>query len=828
MSAAYRRGRLPGGRDLLLAVTACLTAWATTMAWRGFTENPDRFLVPLLAIGLVVAVSGTALRAVRTPGPLVVMVQVALAALGVLRSATGSWLPTPETLALAGRVLEDAVVSAGRYAAPVGGDVPPVEPLLLVAGLACLLLVDVLVCSLRMVSLAGLPLLTVYTLPVSMLGGDVAWWVFAVPAAGFVWMLYQSTAADLERWDAPDGTSDETLPAGTDSGTAGGFGVRTGGVRSTALGLGASATGLALVVPLVVPTLGLGLLDGDGTGGGDREISLTNPMTDLRRDLRRPEDTPLLRFSTSDPDPSYLRISVLNRFSDEAWTSGDRDLPDDQSASGLMPAPEGVAETVARREEQWRFEVSDDFVSAWLPTPFPSQRVDAEGLWKYDLATRDFIAAEEDLTTAGLNYTATGLDLDVTTAALNASTPSSSAVGGEFTELPDDLPLEVRQLSRAVTDGAQTDFDRAVALQQWFRRDGGFTYSLDADSGNGADDLVSFLDDGPDGRIGYCEQFASAMAVMARALDIPARVAVGFLQPEQVGGGAGADAVWEYSSDDLHAWPELYFPGSGWVRFEPTPAGRASAVPDYTRGLGGDREPDAPEAGPGAGDAPLPEQGGGQQGVPEPAPRTPAVEATAAATSPFAAWRTAGLTAGGLALVALLLAAPSLLRRRTRQARRTTADPVEAAWAELRDTVVDLRRPWPHGRSPREALALLEPLLPPDPEPGPPPGARDHAAAVAALRRLAAAVERERYAPASAEGAGPGGPGGTGASDLQADVEAVRVALAAGTGGRQRLLARWAPASALPGAPRTSTPTAATRRTASQAGRPGTVVDRLA
>ena len=54
--------------------------------------------------------------------------------------------------------------------------------------------------------------------------------------------------------------------------------------------------------------------------------------------------------------------------------------------------------------------------------------------------------------------------------------------------------------------------------------------------GNGTDDLMSFLSNEEGGRVGYCEQFASAMAVMARTLRIPARVAVGFLRPEDLGG----------------------------------------------------------------------------------------------------------------------------------------------------------------------------------------------------------------------------------------------------------------------------------------------------
>ena len=115
-----------------------------------------------------------------------------------------------------------------------------------------------------------------------------------------------------------------------------------------------------------------------------------------------------------------------------------------------------------------------------------------------------------------------------------------------------------------------------MALQNWFREN--FDYSTDVNLGNGSDDLVRFLSEGEGGRTGYCEQFAAAMAVMARELGIPARVAVGFLQPEHIEGD-----TWVYSSHDLHAWPELFFSGSGWVRFEPTPSTRASGVPEYTQ-----------------------------------------------------------------------------------------------------------------------------------------------------------------------------------------------------------------------------------------------------
>jgi hypothetical protein len=99
-----------------------------------------------------------------------------------------------------------------------------------------------------------------------------------------------------------------------------------------------------------------------------------------------------------------------------------------------------------------------------------------------------------------------------------------------------------------------------------------FTYSLDVPALRGDDALQRFvLED----RVGYCEYFATAMAVMLRASGIPARVAVGFLpgavtlaaDPE-----AGRDLTeFTVSTEDAHAWVEVLFPGYGWVTFEPTP-----------------------------------------------------------------------------------------------------------------------------------------------------------------------------------------------------------------------------------------------------------------
>ncbi len=451
-----------------------------------------------------------------------------------------------------------------------------------------------------------------------------------------------------------------------------------------------------------------------------------------------------MQVRTADPEPSYLRISVLTRFSANEWTSGTRQVPTNQLARGEVPALQGVARTVARTETDYDVAITPSFRSIWLPTQAPISRITADGDWRFDRNTMDFLAGDDDLDTAGLSYTMTGVDLELSAESMARAPSTGGLVSSDYIDLPDGIPSTVSNLAFQVTRNEDTRFEKAVALQQWFREDGGFTYSLDAAPGNGTDDLVRFLSNGEGGRIGYCEQFASAMAVMSRIVGIPARVAVGFYQPRKIG-----SQTWEYSAWDLHAWPELFFPGSGWVRFEPTPPGRAAEVPGYTT-----QRVNLPDTGAGPG---APRQ---SEDVPSRSESSSAAGEDSAQANDKRDGQ-AGfpwglvLGTGGAVLVALgLLFVPSAVRR-TRTRRRVGAGP-EAAWAELLDTATDLGVPWPYDRSPRETRDALVrrfglPVRGDTPE-RPVHGAHVAPFAVEALDRIVLCVERLRYARA-----GPGG-----------------------------------------------------------------------
>jgi len=763
--------------DLALAVTAALTTWIAMWSWGGFTTVPGRYLRPLFLLAAVVVATGVLARRWRLPGPVVIAVQVVVSGMACSMVLSGSPIPVGGAWDRMVQGFADAAATANRFAAPVPDGVPGVHPLLIPGGLACLLVVDALVCTARRVPLAGLPLLTIYSIPVSLVGGGVSWWIFVLTAAGFLTLLFLQESEQVARWGRPLGQD----PADADSS---GLRVGSAATHTSAGTIGSVATALALCVPLLVPTLDLHLLNGGHGSGGNGDISIRNPITDLRRDLTRPADYPLLRVTTDDPTPDYLRISVLNRFSDNEWSSGDRDVPTANLAEGSMPTLVGVSSTVPRTEYHYDVMIGPDFKSTWLPTRAPISQIDATGDWRYDDSTMDFIAGDKNLTTAGMSYSMTAVDLDLSAVDLANASTTGNMVGQEYTDLPTDLPAMVSTLATQVTRDAPTRFEKAVALQQWFSSTGDFTYSTRAAPGNGVNDLVRFLSDNEGGRTGYCEQFASAMAVMARVLHIPARVAVGFLEPDQVGPN-----TYEYSTHDLHAWPELFFPGSGWVRFEPTPAGAGTSVPSYTT-------QQLPVVNPTS----RPSASSSSSILPSHRPNDTAnpSESAAAATHSDSGSGFPWLPVGGGLLVMVLAAGLALVpraMRRTRRQRRLAGGP-EEAWAELRATALDLGVPWPEGRSPQETRRRLARFFgaPVDGHTAERPAHGPEVApqAVAALDRIVRTLELSRYA----RHPGPDTP-------LSEDVETCLAALYGGATRGARRRAEWWPRSVVsrPGRP---------------------------
>jgi transglutaminase-like putative cysteine protease len=388
----------------------------------------------------------------------------------------------------------------------------------------------------------------------------------------------------------------------------------------------------------------------------------------------------------------------------------------------------------------------------YLPLPYPiTDLADRSGLgsaWHLDPDTG--VAFSQGAPATGLKYRVIALQPNLRAADLRDATVPPGQFWPQLA-LPSGLSPEVATLAQQAVAGSDTNYDKALALQRWFTTDGGFRYSTSVRSGADADYLAEFLRE----RIGYCEQYAAAMAVMARTLGIPSRVAVGFTQGSRLD-----DDTWQVTVHDAHAWPELWFGGIGWVRFEPTPRSDATVVPpDY---------------------APVPAGGAnpGQAGADSRAlsrlegfNKEAAPPATRGVPGPLVLLM-AVLACAGLALLGWPMLRRAVRRRRRLHA-RSYVDMVNGAWAEVADTAVDLGQPWSVTSTPRQAAErLARGMTPP---------------AAAALGRIRAQVEQVRYAQER--------PHDERAAAVRADVRRVRSELIGRVRWQTRLIGYCSPPS---------------------------------
>jgi protein-glutamine gamma-glutamyltransferase len=140
------------------------------------------------------------------------------------------------------------------------------------------------------------------------------------------------------------------------------------------------------------------------------------------------------------------------------------------------------------------------------------------------------------------------------------------SISEAYLQLP-KLDPRISELAKSVTESAQTPVDKAIAIETFLRTK--YSYTLDLSGKPNNDPLAYFLFQK---RAGHCEYFASAMAVMLRTLQIPSREVNGFLPGEY--NALGGDYI--VRASDAHSWVEVYFPGNGWLVFDPTPPATAA------------------------------------------------------------------------------------------------------------------------------------------------------------------------------------------------------------------------------------------------------------
>jgi transglutaminase-like putative cysteine protease len=300
----------------------------------------------------------------------------------------------------------------------------------------------------------------------------------------------------------------------------------------------------------------------------DSSRTLTSPLVDIRARLVDTSDT--LLFTVDSPSRSYWRIAALDRFDGSQWNLTanpqrvDGDLDVDTVGSGADTIEAVQQFTLEGIETDW-------LPAAYQPVAFEAQDTPTV---RYDRELSTFIS--DDPVGDGTTYEVTSVIPELTPELLRTASTDIPSDLGEHLELPSDFSPTAARTAREVAGAESTPYDKALALQTFFRQTGGFTYSTDVEQGGGADAIDAFLES----RVGYCEQYAGTFAAMARALEIPARVAVGYTWGET---DAANPDRYRVLGRNAHAWPEVYLGEYGWVAFEPTPGrGNPDAV-SYTR-----------------------------------------------------------------------------------------------------------------------------------------------------------------------------------------------------------------------------------------------------
>ncbi|WP_300010774.1 transglutaminase domain-containing protein [Pseudonocardia sp.] len=631
------RASVASGVAVLLA-SGPVSAVVQGTGWLGFAGAA---VAAVVGVGIV---AGLLVPADRAPGRTVAAVAAAqvAAVLGLLTALftdDGAFgvLPGPAALADMGGLLAGAGAQINVGIAPI--EATPEILFLVTASLGLLAVaVHLAVVGAAAPAAAGIPLLAAFAVPAALADELLPWWVLAAAAAGFGLLLL-----------ATDGRSRQ-FPGG--------------------LVLVAAAVAVALLVGTLTAFVGTsGRFAGGGDGEGAGSIGLS-PFTSLRGQLNRSTPSPLFEVRGL-TEPAYLRALTLADYQAGVGWQATRPGPGVPAEGPFAQPP--VPGTPAQ--------VTVDnvgFRDYWLPVygaPLALEGL-TPGLFVYD----------ED---SGIGYTARPAAEDGWTQSAFLPAPSTDLLRAAQGEAPAAIysnilgvDPRIAGIAAEVTAGAATDFDRALALQEYFTGPGSeFGYDLATAPPEGDDALVEFL---TIGQVGYCEQFASAMAVMLRTVGVPARVAVGFTA------GTPVSDYRAISTADAHAWVEAWFPGVGWTTFDPTPLtdGRA-IVPPYVEQA---RAEAAAGAAPAVPATPLP-------AAPTPAPDpagTPAAQEPGSAPDAAAApdpgpplWPVAVVPVG--ALLALLPAGLRHLRRRERLAAAAAGGPgaAVAAWDELRAESAD-------------------------------------------------------------------------------------------------------------------------------------------
>ncbi|KTG30471.1 transglutaminase TgpA family protein [Haloferax profundi] len=262
--------------------------------------------------------------------------------------------------------------------------------------------------------------------------------------------------------------------------------------------------------------------------------------------------SPEVRFEVESTSPSYWQTASFDRYTGTGWVrTGDSE----PYTGGRLEGPEGPSRLV--RQTVSPATPLDAMPGAWRPVAV-SGNISSETLvtQQGNIRPARTIGTDE-------NFTVTSAVPQYTPASLRRTgTDYPDDIRERYLALPDSTSDRVRERAAEITADAETPYDKAVAVEEWLEANKEYSLQVSRPDGDIAESFLFEMD------AGYCTYYASTMVVLLRSEGVPARFVTGYTTGERVG-----DDRYVVRGLDSHAWVEVYFEDTGWVRFDPTPAG---------------------------------------------------------------------------------------------------------------------------------------------------------------------------------------------------------------------------------------------------------------
>lgn len=461
---------------------------------------------------------------------------------------------------------------------------------------------------------------------------------------------------------------------------------------------------------------------GEGTGTGEGGFTASR-FVGLRQSLISLSDQPVFRAVVDPGVPEgpagYWRLLTLDRYTGVEWVAGDHEFGEVAEDSVEQPGEtETITQTIqieSLRDDRLPSLAVPETVASEDPVIRSGTALGNDGNLRINALTRGRMTYRVQSSVPALDlgllasrdgelspmFAEAVESGELSLTPRRGSTAPPPADIGVYTELSGEIDPRIPQLAEQVTAAASTPFEAALLLEDFLR---GFSYSTDVTTGQSTLELADWLTDpeSPNYRTGYCEQFATAMAVLGRALSLPTRVVIGFTSGEVVETEDGPLHI--VRERNAHAWVEVWIDGQGWVGFDPTPRSDGANT-SMSSTIGFDPgELDLPARISSQGQVPGEiDFGDTIRDIPVGLGDAPLVEESQPGWIP--------VLVGGVVLVAALALPWIKLTRHRRRRRLAGRGDIEAVWAEITDRLADLGTGPASHQTPVEFARATHPAL---------------------------------------------------------------------------------------------------------------------